>query len=367
MRESLSGLQALRGIACLLVLGYHLQMWEASLGLGLPFFGAFRWFGYAGVDLFFVLSGFVIAHANAGRLGQPTAVPGYLARRLWRIFPLYWCAFMLGLAVIVGVYKHDVSVIPWSNNLPGWLTLVPLARTSPNLFVPQAWTLTYEVMFYVAFALVVAAPRLGRTLFALWGVAVAARLAFGYAPTHPAVDVLLSGYVLEFLAGFLLASIPLRGTRPAFWCAVAWLVLGSVLLNVRDSQVLAGTTGLRVLVFGPIAAATVARVVALERAGRLSAPAWLLRVGDASYSIYLAHLLIGIALMQLTIHWRHNRLPHLGWCLTMLAATLGGGFLMHFLLERPLLALARRTKTPRRRPLGAGWLSARLSRRTFRR
>ena len=51
MRPTLNNLQALRGLACVAVVLYHLQQWEARLGIGMPFFTVFKWFGYAGVDL----------------------------------------------------------------------------------------------------------------------------------------------------------------------------------------------------------------------------------------------------------------------------------------------------------------------------
>lgn len=314
MHESLRGLQVLRGVACLLVVVYHLEQYEAKFGIGTPFLSAFRWFGYAGVDLFFVLSGFVIAHANRNRLGQSRAMPEYLAKRLWRIFPVYWSAWLLGLAVTVWVYGHDVSHIDWANALPGWLSLMPLEATPPNLFVPQARTLTFELFFYAAFSLFFFAPRLAGGLFILWGGAVAIRLATSYSPTHPAVDVTLSAYVLEFLAGLALAFRPVPIPRAVLLPALAWLIVASVLFNTPgNSNVLPENPGLRVLAFGPFAAAIVAVVVTRERAGRFRTPRWLLWLGDASYSIYLAHMPIAYALFLLTLRWPHKRWPHLAW------------------------------------------------------
>lgn len=343
MRETLRGLQALRGVACLLVVFYHLHQNEAKFGIGMPYLGPFRWFGYAGVDLFFVISGFVIAHAHRGRLGQPRLVPGYLARRAWRVYPAYWCAWLIGLAVTALVYGHDVSGLDWAASLPGWLTLLPIAGTPPNLFVPQAWTLTYELLFYAAFAGFFVAPRAAGVLFALWGVAVCARLAAGYQPTHPAADVATSGFVLEFLAGLALAFRPTRLPGWVLAVALGWAAVAGVLLNTPgNSDALGADARLRVLAFGPAAAAAVGVAVTRERAGRLHPPAWLLRVGDASYSIYLAHMPAGYALMLWTIGWPHSRAPHAAWCLAMLAGMLGGGFLLHYAVERPLLRLTRR-------------------------
>jgi exopolysaccharide production protein ExoZ len=82
----LRNLQALRGVACLLVVWLHVAATESGMhGLRTPLFHAGWWFGAAGVDLFFVLSGFVITYTHWTQRGRPAAVPGYLFRRAWRI------------------------------------------------------------------------------------------------------------------------------------------------------------------------------------------------------------------------------------------------------------------------------------------
>src|SRR4051794_8004614 len=87
--------QALRRAASLLVLVFHAAQWELHNGYtpALPLCYPFEFFGYAGVDLFFVLSGFVITWVSAKKLGDPRQVGGFLVRRAWRIFPLYWACW----------------------------------------------------------------------------------------------------------------------------------------------------------------------------------------------------------------------------------------------------------------------------------
>ncbi len=116
-----------------------------------------------------------------------------------------------------------------------------------------------------------------------------------------------------------------------------------MLFNTPDnSTALMNDPARRVLVFGPAAAALVGHVVARERAGRLRPPAWLLRVGDASYSIYLTHMPVVYALWLVTIRWPHERAPHAAWLLLLFAAMVGSGFVLHYAVERPLLHLTRR-------------------------
>src|SRR5438445_4424488 len=92
MREQFQNLQALRGIACLLVIWFHLWIDARKFGLETPILREIEWFGFAGVDLFFVLSGFLITSTNFRHLGRAAAAPGFLFRRFWRIYPMFWVA-----------------------------------------------------------------------------------------------------------------------------------------------------------------------------------------------------------------------------------------------------------------------------------
>src|SRR4051812_18041777 len=97
MRERFDTLQALRGAACLLVVVLHTAGVEAKFGLRFAPLRPVQWFGYAGVDLFFVLSGFIIAATPRADLGRPRRLPAYLFRRAWRIYPTFWAVLALAL------------------------------------------------------------------------------------------------------------------------------------------------------------------------------------------------------------------------------------------------------------------------------
>ncbi len=84
MSKAIRDLQALRGLACLAVLFYHMAGLESQSAWQYRLLPAFDRFGYAGVDLFFVLSGFIIMNANFAKLGQPAALFPFLRNRLWR-------------------------------------------------------------------------------------------------------------------------------------------------------------------------------------------------------------------------------------------------------------------------------------------
>ncbi len=93
-RQTLDSIQALRGIAASLVVLYHTAVVERAYGhSSFQPLSPFHFFGAEGVDLFFVISGFIIVWTSFDSFEKPSAIPKYLARRVARIFPLYWIFF----------------------------------------------------------------------------------------------------------------------------------------------------------------------------------------------------------------------------------------------------------------------------------
>jgi peptidoglycan/LPS O-acetylase OafA/YrhL len=356
MAPALSNLQALRGVACLLVVWLHLGDWEGEYGLHTPVVAAGRYVGYAGVDVFFVLSGFIITYAHFGQLGRPAAVPRYLARRFWRVYPTYWALTAVAAALFAGLLHWPALAFGWRDWLD-WLALRPGGSVNPSL--PVSWTLPYELVFYAAFAVVFALPaRWGWGALAAWGLAVALLAVRGPGPVNPYAPTLLSPHVLEFLGGAAAGAAIRRGARGYGRAAVAaglgYAVVAALVCRLPNYDAWMAhlfDQATRVLVFGPPAVLLVYGLAALELAGRPTLPRWLRATGDASYSIYLWHWPVGKVLVLYGCFVPHNRLPHLGWLAVTLTVCVGGGFLMHYLVERPLLKLSRRR--PRAEPVAA--------------
>ena len=266
MRTTLGNLQGLRGIACLLVLGIHTAGWEANFGIAREFLRPFLWFGYAGVDLFFVVSGFIIAFTQADSFGKPSALPRYLFRRAWRIYPAFW-AIMLIAVPLTDYVMAPFPGAPWF----AWLTLTPDAF--PNYYLPPAWTMTYEICFYVAFAILLLMPR-RIAPFALlsWAAVV------GWAESAKTDDSFYAGtfattftspLILEFLLGCCVAFVVRRGIskwgRTAIAVGIAWAGWGIVLCHPGGEPYALCTKVMpRVLVFGPAAALLVYGAIAAK-------------------------------------------------------------------------------------------------------
>ena len=258
---------------------------------------------------------------------------------------MYWIVTLATAAAALWRPQALPIIHPQAGHLILSLLFVPHNGPGDDPFplLPTGWTLTYEVFFYAALALALAAPR-DRRLQILCGLVLAtALLGFGY---HGWYTLLANPLLLEFLAGVGLAQLWAKG-RIARWPAAAgWgLILGGVAIlaacqvgGLRDDF-------LRPFVWGPPAAMIVAGALKLEADGRIGTGALaraLTAQGDASYSLYLVQAPVIAALAWLTPAW-----PPLARAPAAVIVALIAGWLAYGLLERPIgLALRRLHSLP---------------------
>jgi len=324
-----------------------IQILRAAAALSVALFHACQWskadfaVGAAGVDLFFVISGFVLWVACEARPATPAA---FLLARAERIAPLYW---IVTLAVAAGAAWRPQAlpiIHPQASHLVLSLLLVPHDDPAGGPFplLPTGWTLTYEAFFYVAMALALAAPK-DRRWSILSGVLIATALVgFGY---HGWYTLLANPLLLEFLAGALLARLWLKGRFKRLPGWSGWgLIAGGVLTLLAQQVGGLRDDFLRPFVWGPPAVMIVAGVLKLEADGRIGTgpvARILTAQGDASYSLYLVQAPVIAVLAWLTPGWLALvRAP------LSLAAAVAAGGVCWAALERPigltLLALRRR-------------------------
>jgi exopolysaccharide production protein ExoZ len=298
---------------------------------------SFEYFGYVGVDLFFVLSGFVITWISYRQLGDRSRLGQFALRRAWRVLPLYWLAWPIAAFINIRVLRYPCDVSWdwfWGN-----VTLVPPARTA--LMIPQAWSLAFELLFYAVFAVFFVLPRrVFSPTLALWTLGI---VAAAWADVWPAGWLkLFDPLVLEFLLGCFVATVlrndrGLRYGRLALVFGIAGFAASALCewsgrLHTRDH------TLERVLSFGISCALIVFGAVACERTGDWRSPRWLQTVGDASYSIYLSHVAVMEFIQHALRHMSHDLAPHLLYLVLLVGGTLAAGFALHFQIERRLMA-----------------------------
>ena len=335
------GLQALRAVAALAVVAAHAPEDLAAS----PFPTSVNWFhGVAGVDLFFVISGFVMMLSSTRLLAKVHPARLFLWRRLLRIAPLYWVLTCAKLALLLAVPGEALHGRPSVWNVVSSFLFIPSAGPGGEVrpVIVVGWTLSFEMAFYLLFAvaLLVGAAEAGRRgllRFLAPAVAVLALLGAVRTDAWPAWTMIADPIVLEFLAGVGVARLVQRRRLPSPAGGAVLVVAGAAALLWTVPRTIP-----RVLSWGVPAALVVLGVVALEPWLGRRLPRWLLLLGDASYSIYLAQTFALPALRVLIRHLDpvlvHLQPLALELCLVG-AAVVGSavsGVLCYLALERPM-------------------------------
>jgi exopolysaccharide production protein ExoZ len=332
-------IQALRAIAALLVVVYHVfDMWGERADSAAP---GVSWInGAAGVDIFFVISGFVMVVSSRRLASLPRAWWTFIQHRIVRIVPLYW---LLTTAKLVLVFlfadlalrsAHDFGYVARS------YLFFPVVDGAGHFrpLLPVGWTLTYEFLFYLLFALALALRvDVLRALGPGLGLLVIAALF--RTQGWPAWTILFNTIVVEFIFGVVLAKLILRRWLLPSGAAACLVVAGFVLILAVPE----GSESLRPLTWGLPALAIVAGAVSLERHVASVIPHWLLALGDASYSIYLTHGFVVpvIGLVFIFFHWT-NLSAEVVAVLACLVAGSIVGWIVYVAVERPIMLAVKR-------------------------
>jgi peptidoglycan/LPS O-acetylase OafA/YrhL len=342
--------QALRGIAVLGVVAFHAMLVEAKYAGGDRVLPDFFRLGQSGVDLFFVISGFVIVAVTKGRFGNRREPLRFLWGRLTRIYPVYWFYFFLTFAFFF--IKPD-----WVNasqgrqqDLVSSFFLLPGDRLP---LVMVAWSLIHELWFYLVFsALLTLNERLLLPALLLWAAVVTASGLFtAAAELSPGLRIVLHPYTLEFITGawvFIFISgkygksFPSRLTLP-----ILGVMLTIGFFSVYLFDVLKEASLLRAGSMSALYGLLLLVLTTLEREKKFRVPGFLCRIGDDSYTIYLSHVLILSAVGRLwliTDRDRYGLFDNLLACLVMVSATLTYGRAGYRWVEQPILKVSRRLR-----------------------
>lgn len=293
MKSTLNGIQALRAFAAYGVVIYHaLEGLNAANPEVFPRFVI----GQAGVDLFFTISGFVMVYITRGE--KETSL-GFFSKRIARVVPLYWVATLLTIVAAM--------VIPWG--YPG-INLSPESIASSFFFIPHpnavgtpvpvlvvGWTLNFEMMFYLLFAIAMLLSTRWRVPLVIAMLAGGVLLARAF--DGPAASFYGMLIALEFAVGALLAAIiqtPVVRTfaqKVPMWplALFAAAILFFVIPDITNFN------PLRILYYGPPCLLLVFAAVAQDLHRKPIPHTWLNQLGDSSYSAYLLHGFVITALV----------------------------------------------------------------------
>lgn len=292
--QRLDILQVMRAVAAVMIVALHADVnWQFTL---FPL-RALRLGG--GVDLFFVISGFVIVYASRPYFATAGGRSAFLLRRFLRIVPLYWFVLTVRLTMAAVATIIGAKAFPPLQSIVTSYLFIPYDSMGygdayPFPLIDLGWTLNYEMFFYLVFAVFIFLP-LERAVFTTAGVLLIAVLIGSSVDLALPFSFWFQPIILEFVAGMLIATLFLRGVRlpPLLGLATALCGLAIWMLTDLSSIGFQCNPGCysfsRLLVFGGgaillMAAATLTRNISLPR---FAQP--LAKLGDSSYALYLLH------------------------------------------------------------------------------
>ncbi|MCB5909566.1 acyltransferase family protein [Streptomyces pinistramenti] len=365
----LRALDGLRLLAALMVAGYHYggrdgeiaTAWGSSPAHQFPTVSGLFAYGCLGVQIFFVISGFVIClsgwappvarrHPSSGRTSPGLAhLRAFIASRVSRLYPAYWVAVLLVTAVFA---------LPWVayKALPPGDVLTNLTMLQMPLGVHRVlgvcWTLWAEMRFYALFALCVVLPGATRTRVVLFCAGWTLAAALAQAAHQPFLDVvLMPEYAPFFIGGVGLYLLHRYGARdPIAWAIVlvSWLIGQHYAVAGLWHPASTGGFSYRSAT-GIIAVVTVGfALVAAVALGKLHWAnwRWLTVAGALTYPFYLVHEHLGWVVVR-ALHVGAG-LPSYATLVLTLATMLALAWVLHRWVERPLTPALKRAVNPRR-------------------
>jgi peptidoglycan/LPS O-acetylase OafA/YrhL len=344
-KPTIYSLQMLRAVAAALVLLAHCQNFLHARG---QIAGLNPWihFGSVGVDIFFVISGFIMVFVSVGKFEQPGASRDFMIRRVIRVVPMYWL-YTLIIGALLFAFPHYFSggkqfavahfaaslfFVPWGNDTE---------LIKPVLGV--GWTLNFEMYFYLVFALLLVAPA--KLFLPLLSFVMLAGIALGewFGMNNFLLSVVTSPLVIEFLIGCLIGVIYMKGVVISRFPATLLLLAGIVGFIFGSTPLLA-SIGLdvghpvgdyeRLVKWGVPAGLLITGIVYLEQLKAIRINRLLVELGDSSYSLYLTHIFVINAVGVLWIRLFHEH--YNAYMAFAFIASIVVGHLAYLLIEKPV-------------------------------
>lgn len=344
-------IDGLRGIAAMAVVFYHLAI-PLDKAVGQQWLPAvMRWVvdrGYLGVDVFFVLSGFVIAYSTRNGDYSFSYLGRFALRRSIRLDPPYWLTIAAEITVVWLTLHFFTGFAPRTATVPQVISHLFYAQNIIGYgdILPIFWTLCYEIQFYVFFVLLLILRKRSGIEGRVAPVIMLTALFFtSLIIRYTSVDFPVQGIAIDRWFQFFLGVL-------TWWTvskAIRVEVLAAAWVTVACSALL---TGHGVEQFAALIACLVIAYAGLrDRMDTILAGRALQFLGKVSYSLYLVHLIVGSRLISLLL----KLLPPVGvlgaWTLYMvgIAASVGSAAMMWRFVEQPTTVFSKRIKLKERK------------------
>jgi len=292
--QQLRSIQMLRGVAALFVVFFHFTI-PIHLDKN-TIVGSMLSNGWSGVDMFFVISGFIAAYTVRTEDSGAKEAANYFLKRLIRIVPLYYLVILLSMGS-----SHETFIESLKS-----MVFVPIGGEGADSYGPlyggsrvaQGWTLNYEIFFYIVVALSFFVGRLkwvfiNITMFSLilipllllptpdnYGIS-------GFRFSIPYISMITNPVILEFLLGLLVfyTHKKMDNKINVTWVIVITYSIVFFVLNLQSPFFYSS----RLTMWGIPSALLVVSLLKLEKCDKLPSIKWLMISGNLSFSIYLLH------------------------------------------------------------------------------
>jgi exopolysaccharide production protein ExoZ len=337
MSKDLISVQYLRAAVAVMVVLHHLPVQLERLGYRGHWPEVFN----SRVDIFFVISGFIMWVTTAGRNLSPQE---FLYRRLVRIVPLYWLVTAFAVAVMLlapqAMQSSRFDLAHVLSSFAFWPTLHPITGHYAPVLIP-GWTLNYEMFFYVVFAACLSLqPHLRLAAITLVMVGF---VAFPLVVSQAAGGFYTSSIMLEFVLGLCIGALFNAGYKVPLGSALGLIGVGAASLSLGPEVI--GSMP-RLVFYGVPSAVLLAGLVFFERAKPVPKFRPLIMLGRASYALFVTH---GIVLAALGLAWRKAGATNLPWSVPLFGTlavvlVIAVALLVHRFIEKPLSDYFRRRR-----------------------
>ena len=333
--SNVQSIQIMRGIASILVVLLHISVKGGQYGNG-----ALKGFtvGGSGVDLFFIISGYIMCFSTDGR---QLNFSQFLLLRIRRIMPFYWLTTTVGLVI----YLYDPKLVNSSGGETSiWASYV-LFPNGKKFLNANGWTLSFEFFFYLVFAFFIGkgTDRAMRISSAILLILVGLGLFFMH--NGFAVYFITNNLYIEFVFGMgCFYWFNRRGALLGAGYGVALCLLGSLLLAAEQAAHVPHQEEWRGYLWGIPMLFVFAGLLGLEdMIRRVSSVVrtLFLEIGNSSYSLYLVHPFVLSGTAMCLKHFKMASDP-IFFTFALLIPTVVAGHLAYLYIEKPLTAVAKK-------------------------
>jgi len=341
MKNKIYNIQALRGIAVLFVVLYHIIAIETKYNPSYIVMFDFFKIGNIGVDIFFIISGFIMVTVTKNYFKDRNKFYKFMYLRFTRIYPLYWFYTILLLPILFVKPEWINSSQDGNVNILSSILLFP-TETLPLIMV--GWSLIHEIYFYIIFGLfllLIDRSKLIKYVFIWLLIIIISNIFSDY--SSPLIKLIINPLTVEFMAGVLLGIYYLNNSHNIRFSKVLLFISFLSLLFIsylHESIEIQGWN--RIIIFGMPSFLIILFSIEVEKQGFIFNK-YLILIGDASYSIYLSHLLtLNVVAKVFNIFLYENYIFELFMIIAMITIALAWGLISYKYIETPIINFTKK-------------------------